>query len=60
MKNYAKIGSGKGKPAYRTPSSFRFGKYQSLSKIKTDRERIKKNRNAHLSGHRTGLGNLTL
>jgi hypothetical protein len=34
MKNYAKVGGKAGKPAYRTPSSFRYGKHLKITKIK--------------------------
>jgi len=34
MKNYAKTGGKKGKPAYRTPSSFQAHKYRQTAKIK--------------------------
>lgn len=30
MKNYAKVGSKRGRPAYRTQAAFRFRKYVSL------------------------------
>lgn len=33
MKNYAKVWGKKGKPAYRTPSSFRYRKFVKVSKI---------------------------
>jgi len=35
MKNYAKIGKRKGRPAYRTAASFRCRKNIEISKIKT-------------------------
>jgi len=34
MKDYAKVGKRQGKPAYRTPASFRFRKSLKISKIK--------------------------
>jgi len=34
MKNYAKIGNRRGKPAYRTPASFRYRKYLKTAKSK--------------------------
>ena len=43
MKNYAKIGNRKGKPAYRTPAVFRFRQYLKISKIKI-KSKTKKNK----------------
>ncbi len=34
MKNYAKVGNRKGKPAYRTPSFFRYRQYLKVRKAK--------------------------
>jgi len=38
MKNYAKVGNGEGRPAYRTPASFRVNKAMKtrIVKIKND------------------------
>lgn len=35
MKNYAKVGGKKGKPAYRTPALFRYRQYIKIQKSKT-------------------------
>ena len=34
MKNYAKIGGRKGRPAYRTPSSFKHRKHERVSRMR--------------------------
>ena len=34
MKNYAKVGNRKSKPAYRTPASFRYRKHLKNTKTK--------------------------
>lgn len=39
MKNYAKTGGKKGKPAYRTPSSFQARQQQRLKNIKAEKKR---------------------
>jgi hypothetical protein len=39
MKNYAKIGNRQGKPAYRTPATFRYRKYLKNVKIKAERKK---------------------
>ena len=44
MKNYAKVGNRRGKPAYRTPSSFRF-------------KQVLKTRKAYLCGQKNKNGN---
>jgi len=38
MKNYAKIGNRRGKPAYRTPSSFRFRQVLNVRKAHLQRQ----------------------
>ena len=38
MKDHAKVGSRKGLPGYRTPSSFRYRKDLSLKTIKANRK----------------------
>lgn len=35
MKNYAKVGKRRGKPAYRTPASFRYRQCLKVRKAKT-------------------------
>lgn len=35
MKGYSKIGGHKGRTAYRTPATFRYRKYVTVSKIKS-------------------------
>jgi len=35
MKNYAKVGNRKGKPAYRTPSGYRYRQHLKTAKIKS-------------------------
>lgn len=42
MKNYHKTGGMKGKPAYRTPSVFRYKKHIEVTKLKTERKDTKK------------------
>lgn len=37
MKNYAKVGNRKGRPAYRTPSVFRYKKLKDVSRAKAYR-----------------------
>jgi ABC-type oligopeptide transport system ATPase subunit len=39
MKNYAKTGGKKGKPAYRTPSSFQGRQCQRVKNIKAKKKR---------------------
>ncbi len=39
MANYSKVGNRAGKPAYRTPSSFRYRKYIKNLKIRSKRQR---------------------
>jgi len=39
MKNYAKVGGRKGKPAYRTPSGFKARKYLRVKNIKASSPR---------------------
>lgn len=34
MKNYAKVGNRRGKPAYRTPSQYRYRKLKEITKTK--------------------------
>lgn len=43
MKNYSKVGKKSGRPAYRTPSSFRYKQFIKLSKIKRSKTLPKKN-----------------
>lgn len=42
MKNYAKVGNKKGKPAYRTPSSFKIRQSIKISNLKNLRQKSKK------------------
>jgi len=37
MKGYSKVGSSRGRTAYRTPATFRYRKYVTVSKIKSGR-----------------------
>lgn len=39
MTNYSKVGNRNGKPAYRTPSSFRYRKYVKILKIRSKLQR---------------------
>lgn len=39
MKNYAKVGNRKGKPAYRTPSSFR---YRNIVRVQNRAKRLER------------------
>lgn len=42
MKNYAKVGNKKGKPAYRTPSSFKIRQSLKIANLKSPKQKQRK------------------
>lgn len=42
MKNYAKVGNKKGKPAYRTPSSFKIRQSIKIANLKSQKQKRRK------------------